>query len=137
MKLLQAVPMIKICLQKFIIKISGIIIVSAIIVPAQAQDDTNSCPVPTHSNVSFTVSESIGRQVLSGTFFGMRDSDRDIIAYLLDGHLRGYYGPLLVFVIKVHLPRVEFSTLRLLMMLLAFLIMKQHLFLMMIAGGIK
>ena len=76
----------------FISLMTGMVMASAIIYPTQSA--ANSCPTATHSEVSFTVSEDIGRQVLSGTPFGMRDSDRDIINYVLDSHLRGYWGPL-------------------------------------------
>ena len=76
----------------FISLMTGMVMASAIIYPTQSA--ANSCPTATHSVVSFTVSEDIGRQVLSGTSFGMRDSDRDIINYALDSHLRGYWGPL-------------------------------------------
>ena len=81
-----------ILMKNFLITIMGMVIISAIVFPTQSA--ANSCPTETHSVVSFTVSEDIGRQVLSGTSFGMRDSDRDIISYVLDGHLSGYWGPL-------------------------------------------
>ena len=68
-----------------IFKIMGMVIASLVIViPAHS---TNSCPVPTHSEASFTVSESISKgTILSGTSLGFSDSDQDILNYYLDVH---------------------------------------------------
>ncbi len=60
------------------------VLASAIIIPAQSVA-ANSCPTAIRSEVSFTMSES-SEQVFSGTSFGMRDSDQDIINYIFATH---------------------------------------------------
>ena len=87
---LSIAPIIKVGLQQFLIKISGIIIVSVIMFPAQA--DTNPAPVVmTHSKVYFTLPENSDRQVLSGTDFGASHSDGKVISFNLSGRYDSRY----------------------------------------------
>ena len=69
------------------------VLASAIIFPVQSE--ATSCPTVTQSEVSFTLSEDSGRRVLSGTSFGMRDPQSEVITYSLDSGSddNDYYGP--------------------------------------------
>ena len=57
----------------------GLTVISTTLLPIQSS--ATSCPTVTHSTVSFTVSEDSGRRVLSGTSFGMRDPQSEVINY--------------------------------------------------------
>ena len=70
----------------------GMILVSTLF---PIQSSATSCPTVTQSEVSFTLSEDSGSRVLSGTSFGMRDPQSEVITYSLDSGSddSDYYGP--------------------------------------------
>ena len=85
MKLLQKnrwIDSIKKSYSQTLMAIVGMVWVSAIIFPVQSEA-TGSIPIPTHTEISFTLPEGAYDYgtVLSGTSFGARDSDGDIIYY--------------------------------------------------------
>ena len=61
--------------------IVGVLVTSAIIYPTQSEA-TGSAPIPTHTEISFTLLEGYhGETILSGTSFGARNSTGNIIYY--------------------------------------------------------
>ena len=65
----------------FISLMAGMVMASAIIYPTQSEA-TGSLPIPTHTEISFTLPEGYyGETILSGTSFGARDSAGNIIYY--------------------------------------------------------
>ena len=85
MKLLQKnsrwINSIKKAYSQILMAIVGVL-VSAIMFPVQSAA-TGSIPIPTHTEISFTLTEGLYDYgtILSGTSFGARDSDGDIIYY--------------------------------------------------------
>ena len=67
---------------QILMTIVGMVIASIIIVPTQSAA-TGSIPIPTHTKISFTLPEGLYDYgtILSGTSFGARDLDGDIIYY--------------------------------------------------------
>ena len=66
---------------QILMAIVGILVTSAIMFPVQSEA-TGSVPIPTHTEISFTLPEGYyGETILSGTSFGARNSAGNIIYY--------------------------------------------------------
>ena len=83
---------IKKAYSQILMPIIGMMLASTALLPIQS---SAACPTVTQSEVSFTLSEDSGSRVLSGTSFGMRDPQSEVITYSLDSGSDGsdYYGP--------------------------------------------